>query len=159
VCGVSDSPSKTPHDQPPSGGATDGGRNARGDSGGRVPEGRSTVTQFVWLGVIAALGAVWWWIGRAEPVATTSPEGQASTVSRSGAAVRPGASPASSEWAVGLERGDLSEVARRRTQAARQLIDRQGLRGHGEPRPDWNAARLRGVIPVKAASEVDSAAP
>jgi hypothetical protein len=161
VHGVSDAPPGSPDDQRPSGAATE--KVADEMSGGtrmRAAEGRSNATQFVWLGVIAVLGAVWWWIGRAEPVVPTSPDAKAPAVSRSGVPMeRPSALPASSEWAVGLQRREMSEVAKRRTQAARQLIQRQGLRAHGEPSPDWNAARLRGAIPVKAASEADSSAP
>jgi hypothetical protein len=122
-------------------------------------EGRGRLTPFVWVAVIVGLGGVWWWFGRAEPAAPVPESGGPSVMLNAGASPgRAATLPASGDWALGLKQREMTEVAKRRTQATRQLSQRQGLGAPGERRPDWNAARSRAAIPFKAAADAGARA-
>lgn len=152
-------------ERPPSGPArphADPGSNAASTSpdGARTPhsspatDGRSHLLP--WLVVIAALGGVWWWFAASEPAAPPTTKPPDSLQPELEGARRAATSATPGEWAEALKRRELSDVADRRSQAARHLLQRQGL-GATNRAPDWNRARVPGVIVPKSAS--DAAAP
>jgi len=96
--------------------------------------------------VIAALGGVWWWFAASEPAAPpTSRVPHPVEAETKSAAARAAKFASPGEWAEAVKRRELGDIADRRSQAARQLMQRQGL-GASERHPDWNRARVPGAI-------------